>query len=52
LAGSGQLLQTRRSRSEPEKSFSTTTGYYANRYDESLFPLEIVGDYFLGEEEQ
>jgi len=26
--------------------------YYANHYDESLFPLEIVGDYFLAEEEQ
>jgi len=26
--------------------------YYANHYDESLFPLEIVGDYFLAKEEQ
>jgi len=25
---------------------------YANHYDESLFPLKIVGDYFLAEEEQ
>src|SRR5258708_16023446 len=25
--------------------------YYANHYDESLFPLEIVGDYFLAKEE-
>jgi len=28
------------------------SGFYANHYDEALFPLEIVGDYFLAEEEQ
>jgi hypothetical protein len=33
-------------------TFSTPTGYYANHYYESLFPLKIVGDYFLAEEEQ
>jgi hypothetical protein len=27
-------------------------GFFADHYDESLFPLEIVGDYFLAEEEQ
>jgi len=41
-----------------EQAISLRTGllmksrYYANHYDESLFPLEIVGDYFLAEEEQ
>jgi hypothetical protein len=27
-------------------------GFFADGYDESLFALEIVGDYFLAKEEQ